>query len=74
MSTHTCSLGGGVIGASWTSLFLAGGKSVAVFDPAPQIVAVGRREAVTEVSLDVASGQTLGLIGPNGAGKTTLCE
>ena len=34
---HTCSLGGGVIGASWTSLFLAGAKSVAVFDPAPQI-------------------------------------
>ena len=30
-------LGGGVIGASWTSLFLAGAKSVAVFDPAPQI-------------------------------------
>ena len=37
MSAHTCSLGGGVIGASWTSLFLAGGKSVAVYDPAPQI-------------------------------------
>lgn len=37
MMNHTCSLGGGVIGASWTSLFLAGGKSVAVFDPAPQI-------------------------------------
>ncbi len=37
MTEHTCSLGGGVIGASWTSLFLAAGKSVAVFDPAPQI-------------------------------------
>ena len=31
---HTASLGGGVIGASWTALFLAAGKSVAVFDPA----------------------------------------
>ena len=37
MTDHTCSLGGGVIGASWTSLFLAAGKTVAVFDPAPQI-------------------------------------
>ncbi len=37
MTDHTCSLGGGVIGASWTSLFLAAGRSVAVFDPAPQI-------------------------------------
>ena len=36
MTDHTCSLGGGVIGASWTSLFLAAGKTVAVFDPAPQ--------------------------------------
>lgn len=33
----TCSLGGGVIGASWTALFLAAGKSVAVYDPAPGI-------------------------------------
>jgi carnitine 3-dehydrogenase len=28
-------LGGGLIGRSWTALFLAGGKSVAVFDPEP---------------------------------------
>jgi len=28
-------LGGGVIGQSWTALFLAAGKSVAVFDPDP---------------------------------------
>ncbi len=32
--SHVASLGGGVIGASWTALFLAAGKSVAVFDPA----------------------------------------
>lgn len=32
---HTACLGGGVIGASWTALFLASGRSVAVFDPAP---------------------------------------
>ena len=32
---NTAALGGGVIGASWAALFLAAGKSVAVFDPAP---------------------------------------
>lgn len=32
--THTAVLGAGVIGASWTALFLAAGRSVAVFDPA----------------------------------------
>lgn len=32
---HTCSLGAGVIGASWTALFLAAGKSVAVYDIDP---------------------------------------
>ena len=33
--SHTACLGGGVIGASWAALFLASGRSVAVFDPAP---------------------------------------
>ncbi len=32
---HTAVLGAGVIGASWTALFLASGRSVAVYDPAP---------------------------------------
>lgn len=32
---HTACLGAGVIGASWTALFLASGRSVAVHDPAP---------------------------------------
>jgi 3-hydroxybutyryl-CoA dehydrogenase len=32
---HVASLGGGVIGASWTALFLAAGRSVTVFDPDP---------------------------------------
>lgn len=36
-TTHTTSLGGGVIGASWTALFLAAGHSVAVHDPAAGI-------------------------------------
>ena len=30
---HTAALGAGVIGASWTALFLASGRSVAVYDP-----------------------------------------
>jgi len=34
--SHTAVIGAGVIGASWASLFLASGRSVAVFDPAPQ--------------------------------------
>ncbi len=33
-TSHTAVLGAGVIGASWTALFLASGRSVAVFDPA----------------------------------------
>ena len=32
---RVASLGGGVIGQSWTALFLAAGKSVAVYDPDP---------------------------------------
>jgi len=34
--SHTAVLGAGVIGASWTALFLASGRSVAVFDPDPR--------------------------------------
>lgn len=33
--THTAVLGAGVIGASWAALFLASGRSVAVYDPQP---------------------------------------
>lgn len=33
--TRVAGLGGGVIGQSWIALFLAAGKSVAVFDPDP---------------------------------------
>lgn len=34
---HTTCLGGGVIGASWAALFLASGRSVALFDPDPEV-------------------------------------
>ena len=35
-TTHTAVLGAGVIGASWASLFLAAGNSVAVYDPSKE--------------------------------------
>lgn len=34
---HTACLGGGVIGTSWAALFLASGRSVALFDPDPAV-------------------------------------
>ena len=34
---HTAVLGAGVIGASWAALFLASGRSVAVYDPASDV-------------------------------------
>ena len=40
---HVAALGAGVIGASWTALFLASGRSVAVYDPSPQAPDTVRR-------------------------------
>jgi ABC-2 type transport system ATP-binding protein len=34
----------------------------------------GRRQAVDDVSLEVARGEVLGLLGPNGAGKTSVIK
>lgn len=34
---HTACLGGGTIGASWAALFLASGRSVALYDPDPDV-------------------------------------
>ncbi|PVA11675.1 3-hydroxyacyl-CoA dehydrogenase [Pelagivirga sediminicola] len=39
---HTACLGAGVIGASWAALFLASGRSVAIFDPSPEAEAQTR--------------------------------
>jgi len=40
---HTAVLGAGVIGASWTALFLASGRSVAVYDPSPQTESMAKQ-------------------------------
>ena len=40
---RTAILGSGVIGASWTALFLAGGRSVTIYDPAPDAERTTRR-------------------------------
>lgn len=50
-------LGGGLIGRSWTALFLAAGRSVAVFDPDP--AASDRVHATVEAAWPVLT--TLGL-------------
>ena len=46
--THTAVLGAGVIGASWAALFLAAGRSVTVYDPAPD------SEAQTRAAIETA--------------------
>ncbi|MFC7493424.1 MULTISPECIES: 3-hydroxyacyl-CoA dehydrogenase NAD-binding domain-containing protein [unclassified Nocardioides] len=35
--SHVAALGGGLIGRSWTALFLAAGRNVVVFDPDPSV-------------------------------------
>jgi len=40
---RTAVLGAGVIGASWTALFLAAGRSVVVYDPDPDVETAVRR-------------------------------
>ena len=45
--SRVATLGGGVIGQSWTVLFLAAGKSVTLFDPDPRVEA-RVREAVEQ--------------------------
>ncbi|MEO0486379.1 MAG: 3-hydroxyacyl-CoA dehydrogenase NAD-binding domain-containing protein [Pseudomonadota bacterium] len=46
--SHAAVLGAGVIGASWAALFLASGRSVTVYDPAPEA------EAQTRAAIEAA--------------------
>jgi ATP-binding cassette subfamily B protein len=45
-----------------------------VFDQVGFTYRAGQPTALSEISLSVAAGQTLGVVGPTGSGKTTLCH
>lgn len=61
-TARVASLGGGVIGRSWTALFLAAGKPVALYDPDPaaeeRVRAAVREVWPTLVSLGLAKSET----------------
>lgn len=69
--SRVAALGGGVIGRSWTALFLAAGKSVALYDPDP--AAEGRVREEVERAWPVL--RTLGLTArPEPADDLTVCD
>src|SRR6201992_11054 len=65
---QTAVLGAGVIGMSWTALFLASGRNVAVFDT------LATAEQATRDYIDMAwpALRTLGLVKDNAPGKLTF--
>jgi carnitine 3-dehydrogenase len=69
--TRVACLGGGVIGQSWTALFLAAGKSVALFDPDPSAEARVRAAVATAwptlVSLGLAESDSP-------SGRLVVCD
>ncbi len=70
-SEHVAALGGGLIGRSWTVLFLAAGRSVAVFDPDPATEA--RVREATETAWPVL--QQLGLATTDApTGELVVCD
>jgi carnitine 3-dehydrogenase len=69
--SRVAALGGGVIGASWTALFLAAGRSVTVYDPDPTTESRVRATVDTAWPLLVE----LGLADTGGpAGDLTYCS
>ncbi|WP_420334090.1 3-hydroxyacyl-CoA dehydrogenase NAD-binding domain-containing protein [Roseibium sp.] len=63
-------LGGGVIGASWTALFLASGRDVTVYDPAPDA------ESKVKSYIETAwpSLEALGLVGSTAPGEVSFAK
>lgn len=68
--THAATLGGGVIGQSWTALFLAAGRSVAVFDPDPGVEP--RVRSAVDAAWPVLT--KLGLTDRGDPGRLVFCE
>ncbi|MDR0278060.1 MAG: 3-hydroxyacyl-CoA dehydrogenase [Paucimonas sp.] len=65
---HVAVIGAGVIGASWTALFLASGRNVAVYDPTPSM------EADVRAYIDNAwpTLVELGLVKPGAPGELSF--
>jgi 3-hydroxyacyl-CoA dehydrogenase len=66
--SRVAALGGGLIGQSWTALFLAAGKSVALFDPDP--AAEARVRNVVDTAWPVMT--ALGLTSEAGPGTVAV--
>lgn len=66
---HVAALGGGLIGRSWTALFLAAGRSVAVYDPDPDTEA--RVHETVELAWPVLT--SLGLVRGT-RGELVICD
>jgi 3-hydroxybutyryl-CoA dehydrogenase len=69
--SHVAALGGGLIGRSWTALFLAAGRSVAVYDPDPATEARVHREVESAWPVLTSLGLT---DGGAPAGELTFCR
>lgn len=61
-------LGAGVIGASWTALFLASGRDVTVYDPAPD----AEKKVKTYIETAWPSLEALGLVSGATAGRVSF--
>ena len=66
---HVAALGGGLIGRSWTALFVAAGRPVRVYDPDP--TTESRVKATVESAWPVLT--SLGLV-QDGRGELTFCD
>jgi 3-hydroxybutyryl-CoA dehydrogenase len=66
--TNTAVLGAGVIGMSWTALFLASGRNVSVFDT----LATAEKATRDYVEMAWPALETLGLVKPGAPGRLTF--